>query len=65
MGNGSACSAKKAKNSSVLQAMNARNDVMEGTIRISLCPDNTMDEMQTVAEKLCEKVTMLRRFTRR
>lgn len=65
VGTGSACSSKKGKHSSVLAAMNCSNAVMDGAIRISLCPDNTMDEMKLTAEKIIEKVSMLRRFTRR
>jgi len=65
VGTGSACSSKKAKFSSVLKAMNCTSAVMEGAIRISLCPSNTEEEMRITAEKIVEKVTMLRRFTRR
>ncbi len=65
VGTGSACSSKKRKHSAVLTAMKCSNAVMEGAIRISLCPENTMDEMQKTAEKVIEKVQMLRRFTRR
>jgi len=39
--------------------------VMDGAIRISLCPDNTPEEIAYAAEKIIEKVVMLRRFTRR
>ena len=65
VGTGSACSSKKGKHSSVLAAMKCSNAVMDGAIRISLCPENTMDEMKLTAEKIIEKVSMLRRFTRR
>lgn len=65
VGTGSACSSKKGKHSSVLTAMQCSNAVMEGAIRISLCPENTMEEMLLTAEKIIEKVAMLRRFTRR
>lgn len=65
VGTGSACSSKKGKHSSVLAAMKCSNAVMDGAIRISLCPKNTMEEMKLTAEKIIEKVSMLRRFTRR
>ena len=65
VGTGSACSSKKGKHSSVLKAMGCSNAVMDGAIRISLCPFNTEEEMRHTAEKMIEKVTMLRRFTRR
>ena len=65
VGTGSACSSKKGKHSSVLTAMKCAPAVMEGAVRISLCPENTEDEIRFTAEKIIEKVTMLRRFTRR
>jgi len=65
VGTGSACSSKKGKHSAVLAAMKCSNAVMDGAIRISLCPENTMEEMRYTAEKIIEKVAMLRRFTRR
>lgn len=45
--------------------MNASPAAMDGAIRISLCPDNTEEEMRYTAQKIIEKVGMLRRFTRR
>jgi len=65
VGTGSACSSKKGKHSSVLKAMGCSAAVMEGAIRISLCPFNTEEEMRCTAEKIIEKVAMLRRFVRR
>ena len=65
VGTGSACSSKKGKHSSVLTAMKCSNAVMDGAIRISLCPENTLDEMRLTAQKIVEKVVMLRKFTRR
>lgn len=65
VGTGSACSSKKGKHSSVLQAMGCTAAVMDGAIRISLCPFNTEEEMRYTAEKIVEKVSMLRKFTRR
>ena len=65
VGTGSACSSKKGKHSAVLTAMGMKPQVMDGAIRISLSPENTLEEMRYTAEKIIEKVTMLRRFTRR
>ena len=65
VGTGSACSSKKGSHSSVLKAMGCTVPVMEGAIRISLCPFNTEEDMRYAAEKIVEKVVMLRRFTRR
>lgn len=65
VGTGSACSSKKGNHSSVLTAMGMKSPVLDGAIRISLSPENTEDEMRYAAQKIIEKVTMLRRFTRR
>lgn len=65
VGTGSACSSKKGKHSSVLTAMHCAPQVLEGAIRISLCPGNTEEEIRFAADKIIEKVTMLRRFQRR
>lgn len=65
VGTGSACSSKKGKHSAVLTAMGCAANVMDGAIRISLSPCNTEEEMRCTAEKIIEKVSMLRKFTRR
>jgi len=65
VGTGSACSSKKGKHSAVLTAMHCSPAVLEGAIRISLSPSNTEEEMRYTAEKIIEKVGMLRKFTRR
>ncbi len=65
VGTGSACSSKKGKHSHVLSAMKATPAVMESAIRISLCPDNTQEEMAYTAEAIAKQVEMLRRYVRR
>ena len=65
VGTGSACSSKKGKRSLVLTAMHVKPEVMDGAIRISLAPQNTMEEMRYTAEKIAERVTTLQKFTRR
>ncbi len=65
VGTGSACSSKKGKHSQVLTAMGLKPAVLDGAIRISLCPWNNEDEMRYAAQKIIEKVQLLRRFTRR
>jgi len=65
VGTGSACSSKRGKHSTVLSAMGCATNIMEGAIRISLSPTNTEEEMRYTAEKIIEKVGMLRKFTRR
>ncbi len=65
VGTGSACSSKKGKHSHVLGAMSQSPAVMESAIRISLCPENTPDEIAYAAEKIIHQVEMLRRYVRR
>ena len=65
VGTGSACASKKGKNSPVLTAMKLPNDLMESAIRISLCPENTLEEMAIVADAIIAQVTLLKRFHRR
>ena len=54
-----------ALQAAVLTAMKTPNAVMDGAIRISLCPENTEEEMRFTAEKIKEHVELLRRFARR
>lgn len=65
VGTGSACSSKKGKHSHVLTAMKATPSVMESAIRISLCPENTQEEMTYTAEAIARQVEMLRKYVRR
>lgn len=65
VGTGSACSSKKGKHSAVLTAMGLKNELMDGAIRISLCPENTEEEIRFTAEKIIAHVNVLRRFARR
>ncbi|MBE5801861.1 MAG: cysteine desulfurase [Clostridiales bacterium] len=65
VGTGSACSSKKGKHSLVLTAMKLSNAIMEGAIRISLCPENTEEEILYTAQRIIHHVEMLKRFVRR
>lgn len=65
VGTGSACSSKKGKHSHVLTAMQCTPQVMESAIRISLCPDNTQEEILHTAAAVIRQVEMLRRYVRR
>lgn len=47
---GSACSSGKVKKSAILQAMGLCEDAAASTIRLSLGPQNTLDEMKKTAE---------------
>lgn len=49
---GSAC--KRGKRSHVLEAMGLPNDVMDGSLRISLCPENTKEEMAEFVQALAD-----------
>jgi cysteine desulfurase len=65
VGTGSACSSKKGKHSHVLTAMQCTPQEMESAIRISLCPDNTQEEILHTAAAVIRQVEMLRRYVRR
>lgn len=65
VGTGSACSSKKGGHSHVLTAMGCAPEVMDGAIRISLCPENTEEEMRLTAQSIARYVALLARFTRR
>lgn len=49
---GSAC--KRGKRSHVLEAMGLPNDVMDGSLRVSLCPENTEDELREFVSALAD-----------
>ena len=49
---GSAC--KRGKRSHVLEAMGLANDVMDGSLRVSLSPENTAEEMKIFVEALAD-----------
>lgn len=65
IGTGSACSSKGGRHSSVLKAMGLNGSVMDSAIRISLCPSNTLEEMDKAAEAIIRNVEILRNFRRR
>lgn len=62
---GSACSTHKKGQNRILAAMGISKDRAEGALRFSLCPQNTIEEMDAAAAMLEEQVTFLRRFQRR
>ena len=62
---GSACSSKKLKVSSVLTAMGVSPTEAEWTLRFSLSPKTTFEEIDYAAEKLGACYAQLRRFQRR
>lgn len=62
---GSACASHKKSASHVLTAMGVTNAEIDGALRFSLCPMNTMEEMDETAKHITRNVDMLRRFKRR
>ncbi|MDP3448340.1 MAG: cysteine desulfurase family protein [Eubacteriales bacterium] len=62
---GSACSTHKKGQNRMLGAMGITGARAEGALRVSLCPFNTLEEMDAAAATLAEQVTFLRRFQRR
>lgn len=62
---GSACASHKKSASHVLTAMGVSNAEIDGALRFSLCPMNTLEEMDETAKHIARNVDMLRRFKRR
>ena len=62
---GSACSTHKKGQNRIHAAMGVSGARAEGALRLSLCPFNTIEEMDAAAEALAEQVAFLRRFQRR
>ena len=59
VGNGSACSSKN-RYSRVIEACGYSNDVLDGVVRLSFSPDNTLEEAVFVAELLNRTVEKLK-----
>lgn len=58
---GSACSAGSLEPSHVLLALGLSSEMAQSALRFSLCAYNTMDEVQTIINKVAEAVKHLRR----
>lgn len=65
VGIGSACSSHKQKVSAVLKAMHVDQALAESALRFSFCPENTIEEMNTVLEAVQKNYALLSRFQRR
>lgn len=61
---GSACSSNKPALSGTLKAIGVKNNLLDSTIRFSLCTENTKEELDEVIIALNELVPILRRYTR-
>ena len=62
---GSACSSHHPGISGTLKGIGLGEELLDATIRVSLCEDNTMEEAEEFLRVLRELVSALRRFTRR
>ena len=62
---GSACNAKNTKISYVLDAMKVKQNLAEGTVRISLSVMNTKEEIDEAIQKISQSVSFLKKFKRR
>ena len=62
---GSACAARKAGKNRILTAAGIIGPRQEGAIRFSLCPFNTLEEMDQAAQIVSEQVKFLRKYRRR
>ena len=61
---GSACSSNKPALSGTLKAIGVKNNLLDSTIRFSLCTMNTREELDATIDALNELVPMLRRYTK-
>ena len=62
---GSACAARKAGKNRILTAAGIIGPRQEGAIRFSLCPFNTLEELDRAAQIVSEQVKFLRKYRRR
>ncbi len=62
---GSACASHKQKVSATLRAMGLSGEMADGTIRISLGLDNTVEEMDIAAAHMAKMAALLARYRRR
>lgn len=62
---GSACSSNKPGLSNTLMAINLNKNLLDSTLRFSLCYETTKDELDYTISVLEELLPLLRRFTRR
>ena len=62
---GSACASRKQKISPVLRAMGVSTEQADCSLRFSLCPATTQEEVDYAAERSAAHWEMLRKYTRR
>ena len=62
---GSACASHKQKVSQTLKSMGLSGEMADGTIRISLGLDNTMEEMDITAAHMAKMAALLAKYRRR
>ena len=62
---GSACASHKQKVSSSLRAMGLTQEQADGTIRVSLGLDNTMEDMDAAADQMIKMFALLSKYKRR
>lgn len=65
VGIGSACASNKQKVAGTLQKMHVKRENAESALRFSLCPDNTMEEMEQTAAAIEKHYALLSRYARR
>lgn len=57
---GSACNSGNLEPSHVLKAINVPEEYIHGSIRISFCEDNTIEDVKYLADKICEFMEMVK-----
>ena len=60
---GSACTSGTLDPSHVLLAIGRAHEVAHGSLRLSLCEENTEQEVEYIIEAVCETVDLLRRMS--
>ena len=62
---GSACSTHHPGISGTLKGIGLPEELLDATIRVSLCEENTMQDAELFLTAMRELVPMLRKYTRR
>ncbi len=62
---GSACASRKQKVSGVLTAMGLTTEMADAALRFSLCPDNTVEEIDYAVACVKKHYDMLKKYVRR
>ena len=62
---GSACSSNHPHISETLSGIGLKKEEIDATIRFSLCENTTKEELDYAVDTIAEKISLLRKFTRK